>query len=131
MKRRNKIIIAVITLILITGVIFGLGIINKVKRFEIYMAEVEIHEVDLNTVKDGTFTAVTDAGPIVVELILTVRDHKITDINLLKHRNGRGQAASGIIEDIIEQQSLLVDSISGATLSSTVILDTVESALKQ
>ncbi|MDA3938267.1 MAG: FMN-binding protein [Spirochaetia bacterium] len=131
MKRRNIIILAVITVILITGVVFGLVIINKVKKFDIYMAEVEIHEVDLNTVKDGTYAAATDAGPIVVELSVTVRDHQITEINLLKHLNGRGEAAFAIIEDIIEQQSLLVDSISGATLSSTVILDTVESALKQ
>ncbi len=40
-----------------------------------------------------------------------------------------GQPAEAIIEDVVEDQSLDVDSVSGATYSSRVILKAIEATL--
>jgi uncharacterized protein with FMN-binding domain len=48
----------------------------------------------------------------------------------LKHVNGKGTAAESIPETVVEKQTLQVDSVSGATYSSKVILLAIETALK-
>ena len=60
---------------------------------------------------------------------VTVKDNKITDITLLNHKNERGKPAEVIPEKVLKAQSLQVDTISGATNSSKVILKAIENAL--
>jgi uncharacterized protein with FMN-binding domain len=60
---------------------------------------------------------------------VTVQEAKITAIQLVKHRHGKGEAAERIVDDIITRQSLQVETISGATYSSLAILKAVEKAL--
>lgn len=52
------------------------------------------------------------------------------DIEILKHRNGKGKKAEVIIDDVIKEQSLLVDAVTGATISSRAIFKAIEDALK-
>jgi len=59
----------------------------------------------------------------------TVKDGKITHIEMLEHFNGWGEEAEKVIDYIIEEQSLQVDSISGATVSSVAIKKAVEVSL--
>jgi uncharacterized protein with FMN-binding domain len=47
---------------------------------------------------------------------------KLTDLSLLEHRNGQGQKAEKILQDVLSSQHLQVDTISGATYSSVVML---------
>ena len=61
---------------------------------------------------------------------VTVKNHAITDIDLLKHQNGQGKPAEVITERVLAAQSLKVDTVSGATMSSKVILLAIEDALK-
>ena len=58
-----------------------------------------------------------------------MKNHKIEDIQLLNHRNGKGKAAEVIPEKVVLSQSLKVDTITGATVSSKVILKAIEVAL--
>jgi uncharacterized protein with FMN-binding domain len=55
----------------------------------------------------------------------------ITDIKLVMHRNWRGEPAEAVIERIVEEQSTDVDVVTGATMSSRVIMNAVEDALKK
>ncbi len=59
---------------------------------------------------------------------VTVKDHRITETKL-DHRHGQGEAAEVITDHVIEVQSLQVDTISGITSSSKVILKAIEKAL--
>jgi uncharacterized protein with FMN-binding domain len=69
--------------------------------------------------------------PIFVKLRRYQADQaRIGTTDLVKHRNGRGAAAEAITGKVISAQSLKVDTISGATMSSKVILLAIESALK-
>ncbi len=57
---------------------------------------------------------------------------KLTDLSLLEHRNGQGQKSrKKILQDVLSSQHLQVDTISGATYSSVVMLKAIESALTE
>ena len=66
---------------------------------------------------------------IAASVEVEVRDNKITNIVIKKHDYGLGKKAEAIVEDVVNQQSLNVDTVSGATLSSSTILKAIENAL--
>lgn len=101
----------------------------KISQFDKYMSELVIEDFNLDMVEDGSYSGNVDSGVIVVEVKVDVKDHHITNIELLKHQNGQGEPAEVIIDDILERQSLIVDDITGATYSSQVIKKAVEIAL--
>lgn len=84
---------------------------------------------DLSLIEDGTYAGGYDGGFTAVDLEVTMEGGSIDVIELLRHENGRGKPAEAIIDDVIQAQSLEVDTISGATISSKVILKSVERAL--
>jgi uncharacterized protein with FMN-binding domain len=82
-------------------------------------------------IADGAFQGGADTTFVKAEVEVTVKDHTIIEIDLLKHENGKGAKAEAIIMDMINQNTYQVDSISGATLSSEVIKSAVSIALEQ
>ena len=61
---------------------------------------------------------------------VTVQNGEITNINILEHRHERGKTAEAITTKIVDEQRIDVDTISGATNSSTVIKKAVANALR-
>ena len=49
---------------------------------------------------------------------------------LLQHDNGPGSMAENIVNDVVEEQSLDIDAVSEATVSSKCILKAVENAIE-
>lgn len=86
-------------------------------------------KLDLTQIADGDYTGSYKIFPVNVSLKVSVKDGAIARIELLEHFNGKGAAAEKITEDIIEKQSLQVDCITSATVSSKAILKAVEDAL--
>ncbi|MBN2519846.1 MAG: FMN-binding protein [Bacteroidales bacterium] len=87
-------------------------------------------EINLKKIPDNVYKGKYCVGPVKVVTKVTVIGHKIKNIEIIKHRTGQGQAAEAIIDKIIEEQSVCIDVISGATISSKCILKSVETALK-
>jgi len=54
-------------------------------------------DIDLPHVPDGTYAGKYAAFLAASEVAVTVQNHKVVDINLLRHKNGRGVAQSGRI----------------------------------
>ena len=84
--------------------------------------------------KDGTYTGEADGfgGPIQVKV--TVENGEITDIEVVSAEKEDGAyltMAMDVIPNLIEAQSADVDTISGATFSSTGIINAVEAALEE
>ncbi|MGI6213712.1 MAG: FMN-binding protein [Christensenellales bacterium] len=123
------VIICFVALALIaSGVIIIAGNIRKnLKQLE---AE-QFGAIDLSEIEDGEYIGSFSVFPVAAKVKVTIVDHEITKIDILEHDNGRGKSAEVITEDIIEQQSLDVDVITGATHSSKVILLAVEDALEK
>ena len=68
--------------------------------------------------------------PVKVIVDVTVQNQNITSVNIIKHScSPIGKKAEKITERIIEQQSLDVDVVSGATGSSMAIMKAIENAL--
>jgi uncharacterized protein with FMN-binding domain len=85
--------------------------------------------IDLSLLPDSTYLGRATCGPVKVEVDVWVEDHRIQSIRILKHRTGEGESAELIIDDVIREQSVQVDVISGATISSKTILLAIETAL--
>ncbi len=93
---------------------------------------VEINEVNLAELNDGQYTGIYEFDGITnlkAKVEVLVANNKIVDIKILEHNNWRGGEAEKLPEKIIKKQSLKVDTISGATYSSKVILKAIENAL--
>jgi len=88
---------------------------------------------DLKDKPDGVYRGDYDVSktPISVVLDVAVNNGRITNIKIIEHNcSPIGKKAEKITEKIINEQSLSVDVISGATVSSKGILMAVENALQ-
>ena len=131
MKKGIKFLVISLTVLAIVIIVGTVMVRGMARGLEDFLAEVEIEPVDLRTVSDGTYHGSTDAGIIQVQLELDVKDHRITDIRLLKHRNGQGAEAEVLVSRVLQDQRIDLDTVSGATYSSLAILDALEGALHE
>jgi len=95
--------------------------------------EIQAKLPDMSSKPDGEYRGFYDLSgtPVKVTLDVTVQDENIAAIKIVKHScSPIGKKAEKITERIIEQQSLGVDAVSGATGSSVAILKAVENALE-
>lgn len=126
----KKIVIIAICIAALSGGVFGINYLISLYNYKKIVSEIDIKSVDLSNVHDGTYTGSCDAIFVGAEVEVTVKDKKITDIKLLNHKTEKGKPAEVIVDDVKEKQSLQVDTISGATNSSKVILKAIENALE-
>ena len=93
-----------------------------------------IEDPDLSKVEDGTYKGKVETMLVKVELEVSVKNHKIISISIIKHDNGKGKPAEAIIDDIVKDNSTDVELIAGATMSSLVIraavIDAVTNGIK-
>lgn len=120
--KKLSIVIVIAVLILTVGFI----VIKSIK-----IQEVEVSQIDLGTVKDGNYSGEHTSALVKVKVSVRVSDNAIKTIIIDEHQTGLGKKAESITDKIIEEQSLQVDSISGATASSNTIKKAVEDALKK
>jgi uncharacterized protein with FMN-binding domain len=95
------------------------------------LPSLEIHDVNLNNIADGAYLGSYKVSPVSAEVRVTVEKHKITKVELLKHETGKGKPAEVLTDRVVQTQSLKLDTVSGATYSSKVILKAIENALTQ
>ena len=107
---------------LLAFVVFGVSTYFYLQTELQKLATIEITEVDLSKIDDGVYRGESSHFPVIVSVEVTVQDHRMTSILLLKHMNGQGASAESILDDVLSSQSLDVDVISGATYSSQAIL---------
>jgi uncharacterized protein with FMN-binding domain len=99
-------------------------------RYKKAMLEATVENVDLSQIPDGTFHGKRSAFPVTTEVDVTVKDHVITGIDIVRHKKGQGEDAEVILQMVADAQSLKVDTISGATYSGKVILLAIRDALQ-
>lgn len=127
-KKKKKILIMLAVLFCVTAG-FLIGAPAVLRKNLTALALEEIPDVDLTEIADGVYTGSCTVLPVSAEVKVTVKDHVITEIGLVRHFNGQGSAAEILPEKVVEAQSLGVDIVSGATYSSKVILKAVRNAL--
>ena len=128
MRRRTKVLLILLTVILVVGV-FAVYFVKKMDQSLSELSTTEIEDIDLMTIDDGEYVGSYQAFPVSVEVKVTVLNHAMVSIELIKHDEGQGESAEVIIDDVLAEQSLEVDIITGATYSSKVILLAIKDAL--
>ena len=86
--------------------------------------------VDISKVADGTYEGYSETMMVKAKVLVTVESGKITDIEILQHDCGKGHPAEAIVDDMVANNTVEVDAVSGATASSEVIKDAVRNALR-
>ncbi len=132
MKKKQVIILGILVVVII-GAYFGItGIKSFIETMNSnldQLTDLNISNVDISKVADGTYTGSYKVFPIIAEVKVTIKNHQIAGIELVKHRSGQGDPAEIIPGKVVEAQTLEVNAVSGATYSSKVILKAIEDAL--
>ena len=88
--------------------------------------------VDHLKLKDGIYDGSYKGGPNRASVRVTIKHHRIVDIEIIEHQAWKGKKAEmPIVERIIASQSTRVDAVSGATNSSRVIMNAVHKAIEK
>ena len=126
MMKKKKIGIILICVILFVSI----GIKVVLNSLVDNVNSITVLSPDLANISDGMYVGEYSVTPVRVKVEVFVTEHKITDIKIIEHENGLGSKAEKIVNDVISEQSLEVDAVSGATVSSKCILKAVENAIE-
>lgn len=126
---RKKVIRIILALIAMAAISCVSVYLVNLDSYKTAVKSITIEEVDLGTISDGDYIGSADVSFVSAEVSVSVRDHKITDIRILKHDNGRGGPAEAIVPEMIREQRIDVDEVSGATSSCKVIKQACVNAL--
>lgn len=127
MSKRKKFIIGMIIAVFL---FVGGSALHQLVSSLRYINNLVISTPDLSRVQDGVFNGTFETPILSANVDVLMENHRITEIRINDHNYGRGGGAEIITDDVIAQQSLEVDTISGATSSSLVILRAIQDALE-
>ena len=129
MKKIFRVFIVLILFILII-VVSCTAMMNK----EMEKAKNElmlVEDPDLSKVEDGIYRGKIETMLVTAEVEVSVKNHKIISISIIKHENGKGKPAEAIVDAIVKDNSTDVELIAGATMSSLVIRAAVIEAVNK
>jgi uncharacterized protein with FMN-binding domain len=129
MRKKVKIMIIITSIVLVIGVGFGLSYLKRYNDYKSEVADIEINEVNLSQIDDGVYVGEYDVDFISAKVQVEVKDNEIKDIEFIEYHHDRGKKAKSILQNMVDEQRIDVDTITGATNSSKVIQKAVENAL--
>ncbi|TEB14651.1 Electron transport complex subunit RsxG [Pelotomaculum sp. FP] len=128
---RGKIRMLIIVLGIVVMVLGGALLFTAGERRE--GRNLLIAVMDFKDLNDGTYVGEYEGGRFkwrANEVQVTVSSGKVTDIELLKNTENRpAEFTNELFNRVMQSQSLQVDTISGATITSKAYLKAVENAL--
>lgn len=129
LRKRITISILIAAVILVMGLIFFINYLRSVTDYQARVNAITFSKIDISEVQDGTYIGECDIDFIYAKVEVIVQKGKIINIDLLEHKNEKGQAAEVIPDRIVAEQTVDVDAVSSATNSSKAIKKAVENAL--
>lgn len=127
MKTGLKVFLMLTAVIIVAFASFAIFITSGLKDME----KAEIGPVDISSVPDGVYTGRFEGNRWANTLEVTVQGGKITDIKVLKAQMiSKEGLAEQVFAQVEEKQSLQIDAVSGATVSTKGYLLAIEDALK-
>jgi uncharacterized protein with FMN-binding domain len=93
------------------------------------MIELPLEQPDLSVLDDGTFPGVYKNHRWFCHVSVSVENQRIDTIEVLRAANGGKKLYEQLVTRVIDQQTVEVDAVSGATISSNTFLKAVENAL--
>ena len=97
---------------------------------ELNIKNAEFNDINISLVPDGTYTGVLGGNRFGNTVEVTVNGGKIVDIQVVKDMVVVvADVAFNLFDEVIREQSLQVDAVSGATVSTKAYLKAIENAL--
>lgn len=124
--KKILIVLAVVVVVIAIAVV---GFLVRYRKMAETVDGVQVEDVDLTTIEDGTYSGSFGDFLVHVEAKVKVDSQRIADVEIVEQRCGKGYEALETVDRIIEAQSPKVDAISGATGSSKCIMIAVQNAL--
>jgi uncharacterized protein with FMN-binding domain len=126
----KKVLKAALAIVIIIILIAASGIFYITRGLEAG-SKVVINPVSITSIPDGAYIGTYKSGRWTNELTVTVKNHKITKIDVEKDvRIPKPEWREQLFNNVIEKQSLDVDIVSGATVTSKAYLKSIEDALR-
>ncbi len=126
MKVFKVIGLVLVGIIALTVVMAGFGMIGLKQA-----RTLEIQSVNLSEVSDGVYTGVYDNARWSNTVKVTVKDHKIISVDIIKSGNSSQiMVLDEIISTVIDRQQVDIDTVSGATATTNSLLKAIENALE-
>lgn len=126
----KKLIRALLLLLLALALLVLGGMTAMQAQARRSMAELEaVPVIPLSDVADGVYEGMQETPLVKVTVSVTVQNHAIAGIQLLRHENGRGAPAEALLDEMVRQDTSEVGVVSGAMMSSRVIMAAVRNAL--
>lgn len=127
MKKVGRILLVMVCVI---GIVVGCIAFMMKKQVSRMVEQLDsVAVVALNDVEDGTFSGTAETPLVKVAVEVTVENHTLKEIRLLRHESGQGAPAEAMLPEMLGQNTSEVDTVSGATLSSKAIRAAVRDAL--
>ena len=123
-RRKSKVVKVLLVAGLVFILIMAVGMIFASQGLS-KMQELTINDVNLSGIPDGTYTGEFDRYRWSESVEVTLQGGRIVQIQSANNQKLQRE----LIERILERQTLQVDAMSGATVSSNAFLKAVENAL--
>jgi uncharacterized protein with FMN-binding domain len=127
MKRGIKIFLSIVVIIIIIASIFIVYIYYGKSE----TLNLTINTVDLSKIPDGSYEGSYNKGRFSYKVEVTVKDNRIESVNILSKPSIVQEFDNDIISRVLQQQSLKVDAVTGATASKKALLKAIENALNK
>lgn len=131
MRKKKSLVIFILISVVIIGILYFAWYLYDVNSYKKSVADITVSDINLSNIPNGVYDGAYDVGYISAKVEVVVNNGTIEKISLLEHKNEKGAPAEVIIDNMIKEQKIDVDTISGATNSSKVIKKAVENALIQ
>lgn len=125
-------IIKIFLSLLLVLIIIGASGIFYLSRGLKKGSTLEVSGVDILSLKDGVYQGKYDYGRWSNELRVTVENHKITKIDIVKDVTfSKTDVSKELFMRVMESQDTRVDAVTGATVTSKAYLKAIENSLNQ
>jgi uncharacterized protein with FMN-binding domain len=118
--------------LLIVGIVFialiGIMVIVSLSGMG-YVRKMTVNPVDLSKIADGTYPGSFRRGRFFYSVEVAVKDHRIQAAKSTGSRQAMNAVIEQILERIVQRQSVSVDTVSGASLTTKAVSKAVENAL--
>ncbi|MBL4934095.1 FMN-binding protein [Clostridium paridis] len=127
----KKVLKVLLTVLVILILVIASGIFYMTRGLS-SGKEVSVNKIDVSKLSDGVYHGQYKEGRWTNELDVTVKNHKITDINVTKDvKFNLSDVTKNITKEVIGKQNTDVDIVTGATVTSKAYLKSIENALSK
>lgn len=125
MKKSLKVFLLVLLVLVAAFFVMVNTLGNQMNEME----ALDYGSIDMRRVPDGVYEGKKDTLLVKATVAVTVKDHQMERIDILRHVNGRGSAAEAVVPAMVAANSAQVDAVAGATMSSLALKAAVLDAL--